>query len=124
MHSYSQSGSFEVMLIVSTDELCADTAILPLEVNADFMVHIPDAISPDSDGLNDAFRVVGQGIERISIQIFNRWGEKIYHSENFNSWDATYQGVDVPTGVYIYMITFYDLKGMKHHRSGDIRVMR
>lgn len=83
-----------------------------------------NAISIQNDGLNESFKVVGIGYTNIKIQIFNRWGERLYESDNFTEWDGTYMGKKVQMGAYIYIMTITDNRGMKHHMNGEIQVMR
>lgn len=87
---------------------------------------IPNVFTPNGDTHNDLFQVTGElGVEQISkMQIFNRWGEKIY--EGFGSravWDGTIEGVAVPSDVYMYQIEVgcYDDKEVL---AGDITVLR
>ncbi len=75
------------------------TLALPLRL------FVPNAFTPDGDGLNDEFGPVGQGVNRFYLRIFNRWGELLYESPNAgDTWNGRYQGREVPTGSYIYEI--------------------
>lgn len=73
---------------------------------------IPNVFSPNGDNLNDRFQVVGEGLDRFSMEIFDRWGLKMYESSNqFIGWNG---GLDngtsaaVPDGTYYYVIGFSD----------------
>lgn len=68
-------------------------------------IHVPNAFSPDGDGFNDRFNAVADGVEEYLIEIYNRWGEKVYFSENINeSWDGTYKGSNAIQDAYVYVI--------------------
>jgi gliding motility-associated-like protein len=70
-------------------------------------IFIPNAFSPNNDGINDEFKPVTDCNLNYSLQIFNKWGAIIYSSENiFEGWDGTFQGEDVQPGQYSYVI-FY-----------------
>ena len=68
--------------------------------------------SPNGDGENDVLYVLGKGIETINLTIYNRWGNKIYESNQgaYNSmpWDGTYNGEELPVATYYYIIEFND----------------
>lgn len=66
---------------------------------------MPNAFTPDGDGINDIFYVKGVNINQIEMYIYNIWGELIFESNEINKgWDGTYKGKACKQGVYIYMI--------------------
>ena len=67
---------------------------------------IPDAFSPNNDGINDLF-IVRNGDDQIEdIRIYNRWGTVVYQAKQYESpWDGRYKESSVPAGAYIYIIT-------------------
>ncbi len=76
---------------------------------------IPDAFSPNGDGINDVFFVKGMNGKSVKLTVFNRWGNKVYEkSEYDNSWDAypnvtgTFGSNKVPPATYYYVIEFLD----------------
>ncbi len=68
------------------------------------VVHVPNSFTPDNDGINDRFAPVLHGTVRTwTFLIFNRWGQPIFQSDSpDSSWDGTFQGQDVPVGVYVW----------------------
>jgi len=66
---------------------------------------IPNAFTPNKDGKNELFKVP-DGISMLNtFSIYNRWGIEIFHTADIHKgWDGTFQGVDCPVGVYIYII--------------------
>lgn len=69
------------------------------------VLYMPNAFTPNGDGLNDAFGGIGEGITEYNMQIFNRWGELIFESNDINNqWDGNYHNVMSPMGVYVYKI--------------------
>ncbi len=86
---------------------------------------VPTAFSPNGDGNNDVFTVYGSGLAKVSLSIFNRWGEKIYDSLNqWAGWDGTYKGVLQNPGVYTYYISATYLNGKTRERKGTITMVR
>jgi len=70
-------------------------------------LYVPNAFTPDHDGLNDFFGPKMDNIPQYNMTIFNRWGQAIFTSQNTgNMWDGTYKNEEVPTGIYIYSITY------------------
>ena len=65
---------------------------------------LPNAITPNGDGLNDVFKT-NDYFELLDLKIFNRWGQKVYSSNGSQEgWDGTFAGENVPAGVYVYII--------------------
>jgi gliding motility-associated-like protein len=76
-----------------------------VQVTPLYDVYVPNVFSPNGDGNNDYFQVYGNkdAWEEFSIQIFDRWGEKVYESGDMNfQWDGSYRGEKLPVGVYVY----------------------
>ena len=91
--------------------------------NAKFFV--PNSFSPNGDGNNDIFEIYGEDIKTVVLRVFNRWGEKVFESNNqFNGWDGTYKGIMQMPGVYTYdaQITFLD--DTKAEKHGSITLIR
>jgi len=89
-------------------------------------IDAPNYFSPgDSPGINDEFRVAYKSIVEFRITIFNRWGVKMYESNDpARGWDGTYKGKLVNTGVYYYVIYARGADGVKHTKKGDINILR
>jgi len=80
-------------------------------------VYVPNAFSPNGDGLNDVFRVYASpdDVTDFFMQIFNRWGEKIFESYSLLSgWDGTKQGTFCPADSYSWILTYH----LKNSASG------
>ncbi|MDO9001768.1 MAG: gliding motility-associated C-terminal domain-containing protein [Bacteroidota bacterium] len=104
---FENTGKFPVMLVQRTDKGCIDTVIKIIEVIDDFNVYIPNAFTPNGDGLNDVFLVKGLGfkLEGFSMEIFDRWGNALFFSKDLTKgWDGTVKSVQSQDGVYIYKI--------------------
>ncbi|MFT4741337.1 MAG: gliding motility-associated-like protein [Marivirga sp.] len=97
--------------------------IIPCKANQLF---VPNAFSPNGDKLNDLFVPVGiENSRYYHIQIFNRWGEKIFESSNSqNHWDGRFMDSNSQTGVYLFLIDLVDATGSRHHHSGDVTLVR
>ncbi|MFZ9207333.1 MAG: gliding motility-associated C-terminal domain-containing protein, partial [Sediminibacterium sp.] len=90
---------------------------------------IPDAFSPNRDGINDRFVVIRPYQSVISLQVFNRWGNVVYRSDNYNNeWDgrgmSQYGGGDLPEGTYFYLIRSREQSGEVKQFKGSIMLKR
>ncbi|MFM7024044.1 MAG: gliding motility-associated C-terminal domain-containing protein [Flavobacteriales bacterium] len=90
--------------------------------------YIPNAFTPNGDGRNETFGASGQYLEDFEILIFNRWGELIYKSNDYQaSWDGTYHGKKVEQDVYVwkvhYAINLPNGKTQDRNRIGHVTVI-
>ena len=87
---------------------------------------MPTAFTPDSDGVNDQFGAKGINVKDFHLEVFNRWGEKIFESTDINThWDGTYQGSHAQQGSYVYNLTAYDLETEESISSaGTVALLR
>lgn len=88
-------------------------------------IFLPEAFTPNADGLNDEYVVQGKYINDFILQIFNRWGEMIFYSENAeNGWDGKINGKEAPQGTYIYQYEMSDFAGQTFKKSGTFVLLR
>lgn len=87
---------------------------------------MPNAFTPNGDGLNDVFRIKHPGfIQRFSLMIYNRWGEVIFRTENpLKGWDGKWKGVLQETGNFIWQITLTTKEGVKQSARGSVLLIR
>ncbi len=92
--------------IYAEGEGCKDTA--QIVVSTEISYDIPNAFSPNNDGINDLFQVVNlSGGSIREFKIYNQWGDLIYNG--IGPWDGTYQGVAQPAGAYTYYVRFTNI---------------
>lgn len=104
---FSDSGIVPTRLIVTASTGCKDTVENPVKVYPPFNFYVPSAFTPNGDGTNEMFGGVGEGFTSYTMQIFNRWGEIIFETEDYNKqWGLTDRSQDIkfPSGVYVYKI--------------------
>ncbi len=117
-------GPYEIMQVVRNGNGCADTIRKTIYVESEFKVWIPNAFSPNGDGVNDLFYFDGVGIEKFTAQIYNRWGSLVYEwNENSptQGWDGT---TDSQMTSYVYKITIEDIRGRIYYYSDLITILR
>ncbi len=98
------------------------------EVTVYVIPYIPNAFTPNGDGHNDRFRIVGlppENISQFNLQIFNRWGQLVFSSHDIlDSWDGTMLGGACPAGVYTWAIYYEDNKKAKISNRGSLMLVR
>lgn len=103
-----------------------DTIILPACASLPALLFIPNAFTPNGDGINDRLEIYGDKVnwKFIQLSIFDRWGEKVYDSNDMDSgWDGTYRGSAL-SGVFVYEFTLTRTDGQSQHVTGSITVIR
>jgi gliding motility-associated-like protein len=124
-HTYVMVGQYEVTLISTNQWGCSDTIVHTVYIDDDFAFYIPNAFSPNGDGVNDLFSGKGYGIKDYVMYIFDRWGEKIYETTDLSKgWDGTYKGEEAQQDVYVYRVDIIDIHGEKHKYRGHFTLIR
>ena len=104
--------------------------LVTVDDNTDF--YVPNVFSPDGDNINDLFNVFSSNENAIitTLQVYDRWGEMIYFGQNLQAsntdegWDGTFNGENVPSGVYVFRAVV-DLSGGRiENLVGEITVIR
>jgi gliding motility-associated-like protein len=111
-HDYERSGVYLVMLIARNEPRygCADTIYKYVEVEPMFTFYVPNAFTPDGDGLNDTWGPQGANyeIESYNVQVYDRWGKLVWQTDNPEVWwNGTMKGEGgdvMAQGVYTYRI--------------------
>ena len=89
------------------------------------MLYVPNIFSPNHDGHNDGFRLRSPQIDSLHLEIYNRWGNKIFETNNPNdAWDGTYQSKDCETGNYVWWAEITFKNGKKEIRKGNVSLVR
>ena len=130
-YTFNRSGSFAVELYISfvqgadTVEYVMDQ---PFTVSiSESKLEVPNAFTPNGDGVNDVFRVKEsyQSIVSFEAMVFNRWGKKLYEWRTPDGgWDGKSGGSDVPDGAYYLVINAHGADGKKYHIKKVINLLR
>ena len=87
---------------------------------------LPNAFTPDGDGLNDEFKAMGQpdNLSSFSMTIFNRWGQMVFESKDvLFGWDGTIKGAEAPAGTYVFRVD-YSIAGYDFDTKGTVVLVR
>lgn len=88
-------------------------------------LYLPNAFTPNHDGLNDDFGAVGAGIASFLMEIYNEWGELVFKSQDINKrWDGTFKGKEIGTNVFVYHVTAKGIKGGAVYKKGTVTLIQ
>ncbi|HWY97860.1 MAG TPA: gliding motility-associated C-terminal domain-containing protein, partial [Bacteroidia bacterium] len=129
IHSYGDTGRFCTTLKVTNTHGCTDTITECLDIQPIFTIYIPNAFTPNANGLNDVFTAKGVGIKDFEMWIFDRWGQQLYYTNNiYTGWDGKVQrgasGQIVQEDTYVYLIEVIDLFNKSHRYLGRVSVIK
>lgn len=86
---------------------------------------IPNAFSPNNDGINDVFKVKDANYLSFTLEIFNRWGNLVFKTTNPSTgWDGYFEGRPAPTGSYTYRVSFQGTDKVPFTRAGSVLLIR
>jgi gliding motility-associated-like protein len=81
--------------------------------------------SPNGDGNNDAFCVLGNCVQSMELTIYNRWGEVMFESSSqSNCWDGTHRDKPVNSGSYVYKLRVINTDGEEEITTGNVTLVR
>jgi gliding motility-associated-like protein len=124
-YKYSEAGTYPISLVVTNKFGCIDTVVKSIVVADDYGLFIPNAFTPNSDGVNDTFEPKGHGIKSYTLVIFDRWGEQVYTTNHFEKgWDGYYKGVLSKSDVYTWKINCVDIKNKSHELIGSFTLLK
>ncbi len=142
-HIFKKMGEYEIMLVAESENYCRDTTTRNLIIQNDFAFYAPTSFTPNGDGVNDCFRICGNGITQneYRLVIYDRWGALVYNSTIYDpsatcetcgdgAWDGSDMGnkskgdAVCENGLYQWFCTFQDWNGVVHNKQGTIMLIR
>ena len=88
-------------------------------------IFIPTIFSPNNDGNNDSFCILGGCIDEMELSIYNRWGELVFQDKNQNPcWDGKFRNRDAGIGVYVYKVKIVQANGQEIIQSGNLTLTK
>ena len=126
MHSYAAPGTYTIMQVVTNANGCRDTAFIEVVIRPEFLFWIPNAFTPNGNGLNDVFKPKLIGVHDYSFLIFDRWGEKIFETNNEEvGWNGYFKGRLCTNDVFVYKINFRDdVDNLDYQYIGRVTLVR
>ena len=128
-HLYQDTGTYIVNLIAKHQNGCIDTSQKQLDVLLNISYFLPNAFTPNNDGVNDFFLGAGSmtGMQDFNMSIFNRWGEMVFYTEDpLQGWNGrkNNQGLVEPNGVYVCLVRYKTDRGEGRELKGFATLIR
>ena len=125
--TYTEEDCYQVELAVTSNNGCTDTATREICIYPDITMYVPNAFTPDGDGLNDYFFPVQMGIDPLKFEmwIFDRWGNIVYQTTSpGKGWNGTMKGEPAQVDTYVWKIEATDVLGVLHIEHGIVNLIR
>ena len=122
---FKDAGIYPVVMIVKNGWGCSDTVVKAIKVEADFNIYVPNAFTPNGDGMNEVFMPVLRGVKFYHLSIFDRWGAELFESVEINNgWDGTFNTVNCKQDVYVWKIKVSANNGQEKEMTGHVSLTR
>ena len=126
------TASVQYKVTVQNEYSCIAEDFVTIKTYTSGKVNIPSAFTPNNDGLNDVFYIMGgKEVKQVNnLSVFNRWGEKIFESVNSPAndrnygWKGAFKGNAADAGVYVYLATIEFADGKKEVYKGTITLVK
>jgi len=104
---------------------CSNTASITIEPRQEVHVGFPSAFSPNGDGANDVLYVRGNGIATLEMSVFNRWGQKVFETNDINKgWDGSFNGNQQPMDTYACIMKVTTTDGCTITQKGSVTLLK
>lgn len=116
-----------IVQIVQNEFGCSDTTYKLVKIKPAFAIYVPNAFTPNGDGINDEFQAKGVGIVKFSMQIYDRWGHLVFTSDDIlKSWDGRTNNSTEPIkmDVYNWKAQVTDVHNKKHNLIGRVTLVQ
>jgi gliding motility-associated-like protein len=123
---FPDTGIYSYFVEGTTKEGCYASDSITITVAKDLLFVVPNAFSPNDDGLNDFLMVLQAGYKELKyFRIFDRWGKALFYTTKFSTaWDGTYLNKKCEQGVYYWMASGIDIFGNTKVIKGDVTLFR
>lgn len=104
---------------------CSNSASATIQIVSIFNYFMPNAFSPNADGINDTLHIHGKGISTVNLKLFDRVGEKVFETTSIQQgWDGSYKGIPMNNGTYIYILDIEYCNGERIKEQGNITLAK
>ncbi|MCW3084739.1 MAG: hypothetical protein JWP12_2105 [Bacteroidetes bacterium] len=126
-HTFSEVGTYCAHLVVTSNNGCVDSTDVCIVIDPEFTFFVPNAFSPNGDGINDEFYGKGDFIHDFEMSIYDRWGNLLFFTDDIDKhWNGTANhGNEVAQmDTYVYVIKLKDNKDKKHQYIGSVTLVK
>ncbi|MBA3899016.1 MAG: gliding motility-associated C-terminal domain-containing protein, partial [Bacteroidetes bacterium] len=104
---------------------CSWKDTITVTVDPNLLIFVPNIFSPNGDGQNDVFYVRGKGVKQLRLMIYNRWGEKVFETEDIHQgWDGSFRGQMLSPSVFVYYLEAVLETNQKIIKKGDVTLIK
>jgi gliding motility-associated-like protein len=122
-----QNTTYRLIVSDNSCQYCSDTSYVHITVcDSLFLFRLPNVFSPNNDGINDEFVITLVGAKQFKLQIIDRWGIKVFESNQVEkSWDGrTLTGIPCLAGTYYYILRAIDTRDSLQQKQGFLELIR
>jgi len=125
-HIYNQLGEYTIDLTVEDAYGCFDTYSETIKVTKGYEIVLPNAFTPNGDGINETMRPVFSCMTNVQMGIYDTWGSLLYAEEGdtITGWDGTIDGNPVENGNYIMVVTAETFNGQVIEMNGPVTLIK
>lgn len=119
-------GGYHYPYQVVTNEFgCKDTITVEIYVEPQTTFYVPNAFTPNGDGTNEVFRPIIFDVSDYTFEIYNRWGERIYETNDRKAgWNGRIKNQNAPDGVYVWRVKYRNHKSIFEEHHGHFTLLR
>ncbi len=128
--TFQDTGTYWANLVIKNKYGCRDSISEPVVITPFWTFYIPNAFTPNGDGLNDGFIPKAVGLREFEMWIFDRWGQQLYHCTSLTQpWDGTVHNAISSTtqcqeDTYVWLVQFTDIFHNSHRYVGRVTLIR
>lgn len=127
-HTYTQSGIYRISLLVTSDFGCTDSTNHEVSIQKPFYFYVPNAFTPDVNGINEYWLPVGEGVKEDDYEctVYDRFGRVVFHTNSlYQPWNGTDNGGKLlPVGSYVYFIRTFTMDLVPKEFIGTVTIIR
>ncbi len=117
-----------ILQIVTNSHFCKDSLVKEVTIKPAYVIYVPNAFTPNGDGVNEGFKALGVGIETFKMQIFDRWGKMIFESDDINNaWDGSVgkgDAAEAKQDMYVWKVKVKDVNHNDHDLIGHVTLLK
>lgn len=122
--SYNRDITYHLQ--VYTSEGCMGEDDISIRFMSGPQIYVPNAFTPNGDGVNDVFRPLPVGITKLeSFRVYNRWGEEVFRTNEYmKGWDGKLRGRTADAGTYVWIVQGTNTTGELMEKRGTVTLIR
>jgi gliding motility-associated-like protein len=125
IHAFPSVGQHCIALVATNKNGERDSVTKCCEVVEGGNVFVPNAFTPNGDGKNDVFQVIGGNVKFEKMNIYNHFGQLVFTTNDISvGWDGNYKGNYCEIGTYYYLIQYVDIDSKTNVLKGDVTLLR